>query len=166
MKKILFILSVCAFLTACHTVPPAVIGQETQQGLLSLQSEVTTLATQAEVIDSGVDTIADDVDSLAKKAPESLQDEIKAIQVKIAAVAGLTEKQKTVTVPEVQKTVTTVQASVIEDMGKTAQLADEKNHAEKGELKAQKTNVILGSVLILMIAGGVVGFLLKLRRVI
>ena len=94
MKQIVLILSLIVMLTACHTVPPTVIGAETQKEITTLKEQASTATGQAEIIDASVDSISGDITNIKGKAPDDLKPEIQAIQDKMAILSGLTEAYK------------------------------------------------------------------------
>ena len=136
MKQIVLLLSLIVMLTACHTVPPTVIGTETRKEISTLKEQAETVNTQAAVIDSSVDTITSDIVDLETKAPEELKPEIREIKQKMTILAGLTETHA-VSTQAVEKAAAKVDQSFDEDMKEVAVQGEEKAKAEIQAAKAK-----------------------------
>lgn len=162
MKRIIILAVITLVLTSCGTVAPSLIGVDTRSGIDDLTTQTQDIASQAAAIDSGVDTIAQDLADLETAAPDALKGDIRAIQAQVTTLAGLTEAHK-VAAAGTAKVAEDTKGSFEEDMGEVAVLGAEKAAAEVGREKAEKSNLFLRIILFSCLLSVGVFLYLKLK---
>lgn len=147
---------------SCQSVPSSVIGTDTRAGIDNLKDQTKDIASQAAAIDSGVDTVAQDLAALETAAPDALKGDIRAIQAQVTTLAGLTEAHKGVSAGTA-KVVADTKNSFEEDMGDVAVLGAEKAAAEIGEQKAIQKSYLFGIIALICIVALVAFLYLKFK---
>lgn len=165
MKRFIVLALIALMFTSCGTVPPTVIGSDTRAGIDTLSSQQTESAITVERLESSTVDVKQGLDALVQKAPDPWKPEVqKLVEKSVESVELVETLQKQLS--DERNTTKRLKESAGKDSAATAQIAADKEKAEKGELKAKnQRNIAYGIIAIICGIVGICAFL-KVKKII